>query len=237
MYRITRLLILFILALLPHFIKKCAYRRLFGYNIGMNTKIGIVIIDCQTFVVGNHSTIASGTIFWQCQNVIIGDYVSIGVLNIFRGGKLIKLHNYSKLIRLNVINAIIKHNFKYLPDSVFELGYGSVITAEHRIDFTDRVIIGKKTIIGGRNSSIWTHNRRSGRCVVVGDYCYVGSEVRIAPGVNVPSRCIVGLGSVVADSFIAEQQLITGVPARHTRWLNNSDYELLYDKTRDDIPD
>src|SRR5437660_8831530 len=46
---------------------------------------------------------------------------------------------------------------------------GSVVTAGHKIDFTDRVTIGRRTIIGGRNSSLWTHNRQRTLPVEIGE--------------------------------------------------------------------
>jgi hypothetical protein len=45
-------------------------------------------------------------------------------------------------------------------DPVFLLGDGSIVTTGHKIDFTDRVEIGRRVILGGRNSSLWTHNRQ-----------------------------------------------------------------------------
>ena len=68
----------------------------------------------------------------------------------------------------------------------------------HRIDFTDRVTIGRNVIIGGRNSSLWTHNRQQTAPIEIGDFCYLGSEVRLAPGARLAERCILGLGSVLA---------------------------------------
>jgi acetyltransferase-like isoleucine patch superfamily enzyme len=112
-----------------------------------------------------------------------------------------------------------------------------VVTAEHRIDFTDRVAIGRCTTIAGRNSSIWTHNRRSASPVVIGDFCYVGSEVRIAPGVRMGDCCIVGLGAVVTRGNIESNWLIGGVSARPIRRLRTEDYELIFVKTRPDLPD
>ncbi|MFM8392390.1 MAG: hypothetical protein ACKOB4_00520, partial [Acidobacteriota bacterium] len=129
----------------------------------------------------------------------IGNRVVIGLFNLFRGGKLIQLDDYAMILRFNFINAILDPHFKTEPQSFFHLGYGSVITAEHRIDFTEKVSIGRQTILGGRNSSIWTHNRRSGEGVQIGDNCYVGSEIRMAPGSAIPSFSIVGLGSVVTS--------------------------------------
>jgi acetyltransferase-like isoleucine patch superfamily enzyme len=117
------------------------------------------------------------------------------------------------------------------------LGYGSVVTAEHRIDFTDRVTIGRCTTIAGRNSSIWTHNRRVGSSVLIGDFCYVGSEVRMAPGAHIGDCCVVGLGAVVTRGSIESNWLIGGVPARPLRQLKTDDYELVFAKTRPDLPD
>ena len=74
-------------------------------------------------------------------------------------------------------------------------GNGSIITTGHKIDFTDRVDIGRRTIIGGRNSSIWTHNRQRTQPIHIGEFAYVGSEIRMAPGSALPSRCVVGIGA------------------------------------------
>src|SRR5437660_8728909 len=91
---------------------------------------------------------------------------------------------------------------------------GSVVTAGHKIDFTDRVTIGRRTIIGGRNSSLWTHNRQRTLPVEIGELTYVGSEIRVAPGGVIPSRCIVGIGSVITGRLEGEYLLIAGVPAK-----------------------
>ena len=237
MNRVCRLSGLVFLAFCPQLVKRLCFIYLYKFDIGTNTQIGIVLIDCQQFKLGDNSRISSGTIFWKCKSVCIGKQVNIGVFNLFRGGVRVFIDDYCELLRLNVLNAIDHTSFKTEPNSTFELGYGSVITAEHRIDFTDKVKIGKNTILGGRNSSIWTHNRRQGNGVTIGDYCYIGSEVRFAPGSSIPSKCIVGIGSVIVDSFIAEGQLIAGVPGRHIRWINDRDCELLFDKTRLDLPE
>lgn len=181
MIRYIRLLTLLVLGFCPCFIKIPIYRILFGFKLGTNVRIGCSFIDSQNFEVGDNSFIASGTIFWNCNNVFIGQNVHIGHFNVFRGGDRIELEDYSQIIRFNVINAIRTPNFVQPPNSVFKLGYGSVITSEHRIDFTDKVELGKFTVFGGRNSSIWTHNRRSGLSVHIGDHCYIGSETRFAP--------------------------------------------------------
>jgi hypothetical protein len=155
----------------------------------------------------------------------------------FRGGVRMQMGDYAQVLRLNVINAIPDNDVAPPPDSSFYLGYGSVITAEHRIDFTDRVRIGRRSIVGGRNSSLWTHNRKSGVGIEIGDYCYVGSEIRMAPGSRIPDCSIVGLGAVVAGKLQESYSLFAGVPARRIRALDSGDLKLIFEKTRPDLPD
>ncbi len=222
---------------MPGPLKKALYKLCFGYRIGRNVRIGLAYLDCEKLNIGDGTRIGHGVVFLRCGDFRIGSHVSIGPLNLFRGGERLTLEDYSTVIRLNVINAIPENDCTNQPDSSFHLGYGSVITAEHRIDFTDRVSIGKRSILGGRNSSIWTHNRREGVAVEIGNYCYVGSEIRMAPGARIPDCCIVGLGSVITRPITDSYSLIAGVPAKRQRALNEEDCELIFGKTRPDLPD
>lgn len=224
-------------ALLPGPLKPWAYRFGFGYRIGRDVRIGIAILDCADLDVASHTRIGHGVAFVGCGNVTVGEHASIGPLNIFRGGDRIDLEPYSQVLRLNVINAIPDNDCVNETDSSFRLAFGAVVTAEHRIDFTDRVSIGRCSIFGGRNSSIWTHNRRTGEPVTIGDYCYIGSEIRMAPGAAIPDCCVVGLGSVVTKAFADSYSLIAGVPAKRIRALTPTDHELIFGKTRADLPD
>ncbi|MBK6799469.1 MAG: hypothetical protein IPG76_22530 [Acidobacteria bacterium] len=237
MKRKIRILTLMLITILPGFLKRPLYRWFFGYRIGRRVRLGLVYLDCRSLVIGDDTKIGHGSLFWRCGDVMIGHNVVIGPLNLFRGGLKIRLGDYAMVLRLNMINAIPDNDCVNEPESVFELGYGSVVTAEHRVDFTDRVTIGKRSILGGRNSSIWTHNRREGRPVTIGDYCYVGSEIRMAPGSAIPDHCVVGLGSVITRPLTEEYSLIAGVPAKRRRPLNNEDLELIFGKTRKDLPE
>jgi acetyltransferase-like isoleucine patch superfamily enzyme len=158
-------------------------------------------------------------------------------LNIIRGGDEVSLGRYSELIRLNEVNSIPEPDVVNPTDPRFFLGAGSIITTGHKIDFTDRVDIGRRTIIGGRNSSLWTHNRQRTRPIEIGSFAYIGSEIRIAPGGSLPSRCIVGIGSVVTSELSEEEYLIAGVPAKPVKRLTEEDKFLIERKTRPDLPD
>jgi acetyltransferase-like isoleucine patch superfamily enzyme len=232
-----RLLVLACLAVLPSFLKRPCYRLFFGYQVGKRVRIGLSIIDARECRLEDDVEIGHLNVIIRVKKITAGDHVRIGHLNIIRGGDEVRLGRYSEIMRLNEINSIPDPDVVNEVDPRFLLGEGSLVTTGHKIDFTDRVEIGRRTIIGGRNSSLWTHNRQRTLPIVIGSLTYVGSEIRIAPGGSIPSRCIVGIGSVITGELSGEEQLIAGVPAKVIKELSEEDKFLIERKTRRDLPD
>jgi acetyltransferase-like isoleucine patch superfamily enzyme len=232
-----RLFVLASIAFLPSFLKRPCYRIFFGYTIGRRVRVGLSIIDAASCEVGDDSKIGHFNVIIGVKQLTVGDHVRIGHFNIIRGGDEVTLGRYSEIIRMNEINSIPDPEVVNPIDPRFSLGAGSIVTTGHKIDFTDRVEIGRRTIIGGRNSSFWTHNRQRTETIKIGDYAYVGSEVRVAPGGSIPSRCIVGIGAVVVGKIGNEGWLIGGVPAKAIKELDAHDRFLIERKTRADLPD
>lgn len=232
-----RLTALALIALLPSFLKRPCYRLFFGYRIGKRVRIGLSIIDATECRIDDDVKIGHLNLIIRVKKLEIGDHVRIGHLNIIRGGDEVRLGRYAEIIRMNEINSIAEPEVINQIDPRFFLGDGSIITAGHKIDFTDRVTIGRRSILGGRNSSLWTHNRQRTRPIDIGSFAYIGSEIRIAPGGSVPAKCIVGIGSVITSELSAEGYLIAGVPAKPVKELSEEDRFLIERKTRIDLPD
>lgn len=232
-----RLAILACVAILPGLLKRPSYRWFFGYKIGKRVRIGFSIIDARECEIEDDASIGHLNAIISVKKIVIGDHVRIGHLNIIRGGNEVLLGRYAEIIRLNEINSILEPDVVNPVDPRFELGAGSIITTGHKIDFTDRVTIGRRSILGGRNSSLWTHNRQRTRPIEIGSCAYIGSEIRIAPGGTVPSRSIVGIGSVITSELTVEGQLIAGIPAKPLKDLGEEDQFLIEQKTRKDLPD
>jgi len=235
--RKPRLAVLAMIAMLPSFLKRPCYRLFFGYRIGKRVRIGLSIIDAQRCEIAADTCIGHLNLIIRVANLQIDDHVRIGHLNIIRGGDQVHLGRFSEIIRMNEINSIPEPEVVNEIDPRFSLGDGSIITTGHKIDFTDRVEIGRRTIIGGRNSSLWTHNRQRTLPLSIGSFTYVGSEVRMAPGSSIPSKCIVGIGSVITGPLTEEERLIAGVPAKSIKELSAEDKFLVERKTRRDLPD
>ena len=225
------------IAMLPSFVKTPIYRLLFGYDIGKKVRIGFSVIYADMCVIEDNTSIGNLNLFVGTSNLRIGEHSKIGHLNIFRGGDEINIGRYTEIIRLNEINSIPEPIAANSLDPRFVLGDGSIITTGHKIDFTDMVLIGKRAILGGRNSSLWTHNRQQTKPILIGDYSYIGSEIRVAPGGEIPSSCIVGIGSVITKKLEGEYNLIGGIPAKVLKPLDENGRKLTRYKTRIDLPD
>ena len=226
-----------LIALLPSFLKCPCYRLFYGYRIGKRVHIGVSIIDAQECEIADDVLIGHLNVVLGVKKISIGDHTKIGHLNIIRGGDEVRLGRYSEIMRTNQINSIPDPDVVNPTDPRFWLGDGSIITTGHKIDFTDRVEIGRRSIIGGRNSSLWTHNRQRTRPISIGSFTYVGSEIRMAPGSTFPSRCIVWIGAVVTVQLTEEERLIAGVPAKVLKELSEEDRFLIERRTRPDLPD
>lgn len=232
-----KLLMLACVALLPSFLKRPCYRLFFGYRVGKRVRVGLSILDARDCQIDDDVQIGHLNVIIGVQKVSIGEHVRIGHLNIIRGGDEVRLGRYAEIIRLNEINSIVDPDVVNEVEPRFLLGAGSIVTTGHKIDFTDRVEIGRRSILGGRNSSLWTHNRQRTRPIEIGSFAYVGSEIRMAPGASIPSRCIVGIGSVITGQLCGEEKLIAGVPAKVVKELSEEDKFLIERKTRRDLPD
>jgi len=235
--RWPRLALLAVVGLLPGPIKRPLYRALFGYRIGRGVRIGLVILDAEAVDLGDGTEIGHLNLVTRVGSLVTGKSVRIGALNIIRGGERVRLGDYAEVMRLNVLNAIPDHDCTTSPVSRLEIGAGAVVVSGHRIDFTDQVTIGRNVIVGGRNSSLWTHNRQQTEPIAIGDFCYLGSEVRLAPGARLAERSILGLGSVLAGAIDTPGSLVGGVPARIIRPLTAEDDALVHRKARRDAPD
>ncbi|MGI9032846.1 MAG: acyltransferase [Acidimicrobiales bacterium] len=230
------MLVLSLIALCPSRLKPPLYRVMFGYRIGHNVRIGLSLIDAERCEIDDDVEIGHLNVVTRVKHLTIGAHTRIGFLNVIRGGDEVTLGSYAEIARMNEINSIPNPRVVNACQPRFILGTGSAVTAGHKIDFTDRVEIGRRTVLGGRNSSLWTHNRQRTAPLSIGSCSYVGSDICMAPGSAIPSRCMVGMGAVVVHSLREEGSFIAGVPARVVRPLEADDEPLLNWQWRDDLP-
>jgi acetyltransferase-like isoleucine patch superfamily enzyme len=227
-----------ILALLPSIVKIPLYRWCCGFRIGRGVRIGVSpFFRVRACTIGDGVRIGHLNLFTDVRHLEIGERVEIGWLNVFRGGQLISIGKYGTILRRNVFNSIIDPRIVTAATPELRLGAGVMVGSGHWLDFTDAISIGAHSILGGRNSSLWTHNRQRTRSIEIGAHCYLGSEIRVAPGVRIAELSIVSLGAVLVGAFLRPRCLIAGNPAAVQRPLAERDLALVLRKTRADVPD
>lgn len=217
-------------------LKRLAYR-MQGFEVAHSARVGCTLLDAKRCRLGEGVVIGHGNLMIDVGRLEMGDHVHVGHLNIIRGGDEVVLERWSEVLRLNVLNSIIDPVISTPAIPRLRLGAGAIVTTGHKIDFTDRVDIGRRAIIGGRGSSLWTHNRQQTGPLTVGDQVYLGSECRMAPGSSVAPRSVVGMGAVVAGRLDKAEWLYGGVPARPIKPLEEHDLVLVERPTREGMPD
>jgi Carbonic anhydrases/acetyltransferases, isoleucine patch superfamily len=229
------LFIRILMAPLPSFLKVPLYRHIFGYQIGNGVRIGISVIAAGSCAVHDRVKIGHFNIIYGMGALSLGPDSVIGHFNLILGGDSVELRERSVVGRFNEINSIINPLRSTSADPKLIVGEAAVITAWHKIDYTDRVEIGENAIVAGRLSSLWTHNRQQTMPIRIGRNCYVGSGIQMVPGSSVGDYCIVGLGSVITKPINSSWSLIAGVPARVIRPLEGEARAMVEFPTRPEM--
>jgi acetyltransferase-like isoleucine patch superfamily enzyme len=224
------------LAVTPSALKVPIYRRVFGFQIAADAKIGVSVLDVDELSLGPGARIGHGNFLHRTQKVSVARGGQIGFCNVLRGGNEIRLGEFATVLRFNVLNSIPDNDCEGPTDPRLLLSEGAYVVSGHRLDFTDRISLGKNVIVAGRNSSLWTHNRQSTAPIDIADFCYLGSEVRLAPGAGLGPRSILGMGAVLTARADGGQ-VLGGVPAKPIRPVTDEDEATLKKKSRDDIPE
>ena len=203
-------IILLLIAILPSRIKIFILNAN-GHNIHTTCHIGICILDIKKIVMEPHAKIAS--------------------FNYFKGLQLLKLEEKARIGgRFNWFTASHLHNMGQNGFGEITIGHGSNITSRHFFDIQQKICIGSNTLIAGFKSTFWTHGYRkkvgisNNNGIVIGNNCYIGSQVICTQNVVIGNCSFVGTGSVITRNFSKNEYcLIAGNPAKIRKQYDASD--------------
>jgi acetyltransferase-like isoleucine patch superfamily enzyme len=212
MSSILKKLLLVALIPFPSKVKILVFRRVLGFDVAVDARVGF------SFVV--------------CQNLIMGSGAAIGHMNVIKGNMTLRMRPKASIGQFNWItsgNADPRYFQGFDRRSELNLGEASSITSRHILDCTDRIEIGRFTTLAGYRSTLLTHGidyqtaKQSCRPIEIGDLCLFGSNVVVLMGVTVADRTVVGAGSIIASSAEEELGLWVGTPARRVRDLTGGE--------------
>jgi len=220
---------------LPSFLKVLVLRSLFKMRVGRGVRIGFSYIFSKEGEIGDEVRIGHFNLITGMKELTLGDDVVIGHFNIILGGSKVTLGDGAMIGRFNEINSILNPLVRGTPIPELKLGRRAIVTAWHKIDFTDKVELGENVVFAGRLSNIWTHNRQDVAPVSIGARCYVGAGIQMVPGSSVGADCVIGLGSIISKPFDQERVLIAGVPAKVVKELDEKALRLVAYPARPDL--
>jgi len=139
--------------------------------------------------------------------------------------KFIQFRTFQKLFGINYnvpwpvhISSIVTHykNIQYTKE-ITPLGY----SANSYIQATNGIVVGSNVIhavgltIITSNHDINDFTKHTiNQPVVIGNNCWLGANVTILPGVELGNHIIVAAGSIVTQSFLEDNCIIAGTPAK-----------------------
>jgi acetyltransferase-like isoleucine patch superfamily enzyme len=192
--------------ILPWRLKYIYLNKVFKYNIDKTANIGFAWIFPAKLEMSAFSTIGHFSVAIHLDKISLREYSSIGRSNWITGFSTKKK---SKHFEHQVENR----------ESILKIGSHSAITKHHHLDCTNKIEIGNFTTVAGYHSQLLTHsiniyeNRQDSHPITIGDYCFIGTNVVILGGSNLPSFTVLGAKSLLNKKFEDKYYLYAGVPA------------------------
>lgn len=102
------------------------------------------------------------------------------------------------------------------------LSLGCYIQGIGKIHIGDYTLIGPNVGIISANHDCYNSNKHQPSVVRIGNYCWIGMNSVILPGVELGDHTTVAAGSVVTQSFPEGYSVLGGVPARVLKELDKA---------------
>ncbi|MCB2078725.1 MAG: hypothetical protein KDE55_13635 [Novosphingobium sp.] len=188
-------------------------------SIHARARVGFSYVGADSLKLGPHARI--GHLNWiRVNGLELSERAYIGHFNQISGSLVARLDVNAGIGNSNGISRSMANDGS---PSLLKLGVWSKITASHKVNMADDVIIGDYSTIAGSGSQIWTHGYvhaeqgidryRIDGPVEIGNNVYVGSMCFVSMGVRIANGVIVGGGTSVAKDLL-EPGLYVSSPIR-----------------------
>lgn len=195
-----------LLFIFPWCIRRRLLISLFGFDIHPFSHIGFSIILARSLIMHQGANISHFNIIIHLDKLELGEKSFIG-----RG-------NWITGFPMRVGSKHFAHDVKRKCELI--IGRESAITKNHHIDCTNAIYIGNFVTIAGYNSQLLTHSidvykcRQDSHPIVIGDYSFVSTGVKILGGSILPAHSVLAAGAVLNKQYSEEWMLYGGVPAK-----------------------
>jgi acetyltransferase-like isoleucine patch superfamily enzyme len=205
-FNICKLILKTLIIFLPWKFKRFFLIKIFKFSLDSTSYIGLSWIYPKHLIMKEKSKIGHFNIAIHLDTLILNKFSTISRENWITG-----LGKYSST--KHFIHQ--KERFSQLI-----LGEHSAITKKHHFDCTNSIEIGKFTTIAGYDSQFLTHsidilqNVQNSKPIIIGDYCFLGTNIVALGGSELASFSVLGAKSLLIKKMTEEYSLYGGVPAK-----------------------
>jgi acetyltransferase-like isoleucine patch superfamily enzyme len=195
--------------LFPWFIRRVLLNKWFGYKIDRKATIGLAWVFPKELYMSAGARIDHFTVAINLDRIEMAADTIIGRSNWITGFP----------------TDINSSHFSHQPDrkAALILKECAAITKNHHFDCTSLIYIGRFSTIAGYNSQFLTHainlldNRQDSAPIYIGEYTFVGTNVVVLGGSQLPNYSVLGAKSLLNKSYSKDWMLYGGVPARELK--------------------
>jgi carbonic anhydrase/acetyltransferase-like protein (isoleucine patch superfamily) len=197
------------MVVLPSRLRRLLATRVLGWDIDPTAHIGRSVILVRHVSMGPGAIIASQNVIRDLERLELAEGASIATGN--------------RIGAFPLWSDVFPNSPNRDPSLI--MGRHAMITNQHDIDCSDRVVLGDHSAFAGFRSQILTHSlnlvrdRFETAPVEIGAHSAVMSGCILQSGTRVPPRCIVSAGSVINTKLSAELTFYRGNPAEAVREL------------------
>lgn len=195
-----------------------------GHRISPSARIGFAFVGSDRIYMAAGSRIGNLSVV-NVRRLVLHRNAQIGRMNYCGGPFSLLLSERAALGNRNIVTRA-RHGISYGAAQLV-LGELSKITAGHKVDCTNSVMIGPFCTIAGTGSQIWTHGyvhtdepperyRVDGR-VQLGRNVNIGSRSIITGGVNIADDIMVGVGTTISKSLMEPGMYVSAAVRRVPR--------------------
>jgi len=212
-----QLLIKAVLVILPWKLKRILLQNIYGYRLDKNSSIGLSWIYPKSLVMKSGSSIGALCVAVNLDRIFMDEFSRIG-----RG-------NWITGFPTGTESSHFSHQMNRKAE--LSIGKHSAISKNHHIDCTNLIQIGAYTTIAGYRSQFLTHsidldlNRQHSEPIMVGSYCFVGTNSVVLGGSILPDYSVLAAHSLLNKAHSTPWSIYAGSPATHKK---NIDHNSLY---------
>lgn len=166
---------------------------------------------------------------WHVDRFTVGAGCYIGPANMFRHITRVELAEQSMIHAFNTVSAHPIYGRLLPGGNGLVLGRGAKVMTRHRLDASALITVEAMSSLAGHASTILTHSvdlrldAQSARPVTIGERSFVGSEVFILGGAELPDRSVLAARSTLSPSKEPKEPgMWAGAPATWRRTVDGA---------------